>query len=239
MKKLTPQRRSNRRRVPLMKASEQYCLDFGQKNFDPIRCEVCGMIYVVGEESDEKQHARYHAAYDEGIKWTTKMERPVKYFDDGSRIVTIKASDPKQTLDAVNRVLKMSENDMSVEDDVCKILKSNDMQFLIYINSSHHIIGYICTEPIKQAYCLIDYEKSQLETEPVPADCGVIYLWVHPTHRLQMVGTWLTDIARANLYKKRLIPRSRVAVCDPTSSAIPFFTKYLRNKRPIRVYQQQ
>lgn len=221
-----------------MKANEQYCLDFGQKNIDPIRCATCGMLYVVGEESDEKQHAKYHAEFDEGVKWSVKLEKPRKYFDDGSRIVAISPTEQKPTLDAVNKLLKMSDGDMSAGDDVLKLVSRDNTIFLIYVTASNHIVGYICAERIKEAHNLIDFNASRLESEPVRADCGILYLWVHPAYRRKKIATHLTDVARANIKKEGVVYRSRVAVCDPTEAAVPFFTAYLHNKRPVKVYQQ-
>lgn len=233
------QRRSTRTRKPLlMKANEQYCLDFGQKNIDPVRCHTCGMMYVVGEESDEKQHAKYHAELNEGVRWSVKLERPKRYYDDGGRIVAIIPEDPKPVLEAINKVLKMSDSDMSTGEDVLKLLSNTETIFHIYINTTNHIIGYICAEQIKEARHLVNFETSQMEEEPVPAECGVLYLWVHPNYRKQGIGTRLTDTARANLYKSKIVFRSRVAVCDPTEAAIPFFNGYLKMKRPVKVYQQ-
>lgn len=233
------QRRSSRVRKPLlMKANEQYCLDFGQKNIDPIRCSTCGMLYVPGEESDEKQHARYHAEFDEGVRWTAKLEKPRKYYDSGCRIVAIDLQEQKPVLDAVNKLLKMSEADMSPGDDVTKLLSKEKTLFLVYITKTNHIVGYIYVEEIEEANNLVDFNSSRLESDPVRADCGVMYLWVHPTYRRQGIATKLTDIARANIKKTSIVFRSRVAVCEPSEIAIPFFSAYLRNKRPVKVYQQ-
>lgn len=221
-----------------MKANEQYCLDFGQKNIDPIRCKTCGMLYAVGEESDEKQHAKYHAEFDDGVRWSVKLEKPKKYFDDCSRIVAITSSEQKQTLDTINKLLKMSDGEMSAGDDVLKLVNRDKTKFYIYVTGTNHIVGYICVEQITEAFNLVDFESSRLESEPVRAECGVLYLWVHPAYRLQKIGTKLVDVARANVRRHGIIYRSRVAVCDPTESAVPFFKSFLFNKRPVLVYQQ-
>uniref|UniRef100_A0A6G1SK48 N-acetyltransferase ESCO1 n=1 Tax=Aceria tosichella TaxID=561515 RepID=A0A6G1SK48_9ACAR len=226
-----------RKRKPLLvKANEQYVLDFGQKNIDPIRCPTCGMLYVVGEESDEKQHAKYHSEFDEGVKWSVRLERAKKYFDDGSRIVAILPNDPKPVIDAVNKLLKMSDGDMITGCDVQKILNRPNTLFLIYVTPTNHVVGYICVEPIKEAHNLIDFDSSRMEEEPVRADCGILYLWVHPAYRRRKIATQLTDIARGNV-RRDIVFRSRVAVCDPTELAIPFLSAYLLHKRPVKVYQ--
>lgn len=234
------QRRSTRVRKPLfMKANEQYILDFGQKNVDPIRCPTCGMLYAVGEESDEKHHAKFHAEFDEGVRWSVKLERPRKYYDDGDRIVAICTNEQKPVLDAINKLLRMSENDMSAGDDVTNLVKKPHTLFLTYISHSNHVVGYIYVEAIKEAYNLIDFEASRMEEEAMPAQCGVVYLWVHPSYRRRGIATKLVDVARANIKKTGIVFRSRVAVCDPTEAAIPFFKAYFFNKRPVKVYQRK
>lgn len=222
-----------------MKANEQYCLDFGQKNIDAIRCATCGMLYVVGEESDEKHHAKFHAEFDDGVKWSVKMERPRKYFDDGSRIVAITKDEQKPVYDIINKLLKMSDGEMSTGDDVYKLVNREDKvtRFFLYVTHTNHLVGYICVERINEAFLLIDFETSTLDTEPQAAGCGVLYLWVHPAYRRKKIATKLTDIARSNIKEEGIVYRSRVAVCDPTENAVPFFNAYLQHKRPIKVYQ--
>lgn len=242
------QQRNLRKRKPLlMRANEQYCLDFGQKNIDPIRCATCGMYYAVGEESDEKQHAKFHSEFDEGVRWAFKLERPRKYYDDGARVIEIIKTDQKPILDAVNKLLKMSDNDTSAGGDVMKYISNDNTKFFIYVTPTGHIVGYIAVERIKEAFNLIDFESSRLESEPVKAECGVLNLWVHTAYRRSGIGTKLIDVARANLTDLRestqngkhgIIHKSRVAVCDPTEAAIPFFRAFIQDKRPIKVYQQ-
>lgn len=195
------------------------------------------MLYVVGEESDEKQHAKYHAEFDEGVKWTFKLERPRKYFDDCSRIVAITQNEQKPTYDAVNKLLKISEGEMSTGGDITKLVSKENTLFLIYITNSNHAVGYISVERIKEAFQLIDYESSRLDENPVPAECAILYLWVHPCYRRKKIGTHLVDVARSNIKKNGFVYRSRVAVCEPTEMAVPFLNAYLHHKRPIKVYQ--
>lgn len=226
-----------RNRKPLtMKSNEQYCLDFGQ-DIAPTRCNKCGMIYTIGEDQDEKQHLKYCADFDEGVRWVVKLERPKKYFDDGSRILVITKNEPKPIYDMINKLLKISESEMSAGEDVTKLVNKENRLFLIYVTNTNHIVGYICMEIAESAHELIDYEASRLMCDPIPVDCAILYLWVHPSHRRKHIGTHLVDVARANIKPNKIIYRSKVAVCDPTEMAIPFLNAYLHNRRPIRVYQ--
>lgn len=225
-----------RQRKPfLMRANEQYCLDFGQKNIEPTKCATCGMLYIVGEETDEKQHRKYHEELYQGIKWTVKTERAKKYFDDCSRIVEIIPEEPKSIQETMNKMLKLSDGEMSAGNDIAKILVDK-RRFYVFVNKNNETIGYVCVEHIEKAFHLVDYEASRMEPDPVVAECGIIYLWVHPQFRRHKVATKLVDCARANLKSDKIISRTRVAVCNPTENAVPFMKAYLLHKRPVKIY---
>lgn len=42
---------------------EQMYLDLGQKNFSPITCEECGMLYTPGHPQEEAAHNQHHSGY--------------------------------------------------------------------------------------------------------------------------------------------------------------------------------
>ena len=46
--------------APAPTRMRQLYLDLGQSNFAHTRCEVCGLVYAVGEPEDEKTHRDYH-----------------------------------------------------------------------------------------------------------------------------------------------------------------------------------
>lgn len=226
---------SRQRKPFLMRANEQYCLDFGQKNIEPKKCATCGMLYIVGEETDEKQHRKYHEELSQGVKWSIKLERARKYFDDCSRIIQILPDEPKPIHDIINKVLRLSDGEMSAGNDISKIF-TDKVKFFLYIDRNNLVIGYICVEPIEKAFHLVDYEASRLEPDAVQAECGILYLWVHPQSRRHKIATKLLDCARANLKDETIIVRSRVAISEPTEKAISFLKAYLLNRRPVKVY---
>lgn len=41
----------------------QMVLDFGQKNFGPIKCKECSMVYVAADGDDIKSHQKFHAEF--------------------------------------------------------------------------------------------------------------------------------------------------------------------------------
>merc|ERR1711884_736250 len=46
----------------------QAYLDLGQSNFGPCKCPTCGLLYTIGEPTDEKVHRDYHRTF---LKKTT------------------------------------------------------------------------------------------------------------------------------------------------------------------------
>ena len=50
----------------------QYHLDLGQSDFLLKTCSVCGVMYVTGDEVDEKAHKGFHNDYIRGIQFKVK-----------------------------------------------------------------------------------------------------------------------------------------------------------------------
>ncbi|KAM3174108.1 hypothetical protein ACTXT7_011209 [Hymenolepis weldensis] len=75
--------------------ASQMVLDFGQKNFGPIKCKECSMVYVAGDAEDLKSHKRYHSEF---LSQEVKVPRGLKseihedYFN-GDQIVEISLID--------------------------------------------------------------------------------------------------------------------------------------------------
>lgn len=52
----------------------QLYLDLGQTNFTHTTCSVCGLVYAMGVQQDDKVHNTFHKAFVEGI--TFKVPPP-------------------------------------------------------------------------------------------------------------------------------------------------------------------
>lgn len=51
----------------------QLHLDLGQSDFLLHTCSVCGVMYVTGDEEDEKAHKGFHNDYTRGIQFKVQM----------------------------------------------------------------------------------------------------------------------------------------------------------------------
>ena len=51
----------------------QYHLDLGQSDFLLHTCAVCGVMYVTGDQEDEKAHKGFHNDYTRGVQFKVQM----------------------------------------------------------------------------------------------------------------------------------------------------------------------
>ncbi|VDO09069.1 unnamed protein product [Rodentolepis nana] len=75
--------------------AKQMVLDFGQKNFGPIKCKVCSMVYVASDAEDLKSHQRFHSDF---LSKEVKVSRGLKSeihedYLNGDQIVEISLFD--------------------------------------------------------------------------------------------------------------------------------------------------
>ena len=100
------------------KKLHQTYLDLGQKNFGHVTCKVCGMVYIPGQDWDEKLHTRFHKQFFAGVAFQGwRKERVVAEYSDG-RVVVIYPSDPKHHLKKAQEVCAMVDSDLGYAEDV-------------------------------------------------------------------------------------------------------------------------
>jgi hypothetical protein len=58
-----PDSKNNKQHTDTTVRLRQVYLDLGQSNFGHTKCPVCGLLYTVGEPSDEKTHKQFHRKF--------------------------------------------------------------------------------------------------------------------------------------------------------------------------------
>ncbi|QDZ17940.1 hypothetical protein A3770_01p04580 [Chloropicon primus] len=48
---------------PVPTKLRQAYLDLGQSNFGPVKCPTCGLLYTIGEPTDERTHRQFHKKF--------------------------------------------------------------------------------------------------------------------------------------------------------------------------------
>lgn len=218
-------------RKKLFDSSEQYVLDFGQKNFDAKRCLTCNMLYTVGEIIDEKTHQEYHDMFVNSLKYRDwKNEDVVNAFDDG-RILRVLPSSPHYMHKKLDELFKVADIELGINVDLKSSMKSTS-QFFIFISlPSKRITGFVSAERIKYANKLLTENPLMASTDEYPAECGVSRIWTHPNFRRKQIATRLLDTLRKSFYNNKVVPLDRLAFSDPTVIGKDFAKAYTKMDR--------
>lgn len=217
-------------RKKLFKSDEQYFLDCGQKNFDPRRCNVCNMLYSIGELVDEKTHDEYHDMFINSLKYREwKNEDIVASFEDG-RILRVQPSSPHFMLKKVDELFKVADIELGINMDLKSSLKSTSM-FFIFITASKRIAGFVAVEGINSANWLLSEDPLTASTDEVPAECGVSRIWIHPNFRRKQIATRLLDTARHSFCPDKIVNKAKLAFSDPTVAGKDFAKNYMQTNR--------
>ncbi|XP_027193856.2 establishment of cohesion [Dermatophagoides pteronyssinus] len=218
-------------RKKLFDSSEQYVLDFGQKNFDAKRCLTCNMLYTVGEIIDEKTHQEYHDMFVNSLKYRDwKNEEVVNIFDDG-RILRVLPTSPYYMHKKLDELFKIADIELGINVDLKSSMKSTS-QFFIFISlPSKRITGFVSAERINSANKLLTENPLMASTDEYPAECGVSRIWTHPNFRRKRIATRLLDTLRNVFYNNRIIPLNRLAFSDPTVIGKDFAKSYTKNNQ--------
>ncbi|PRQ44132.1 putative N-acetyltransferase ESCO, zinc-finger, N-acetyltransferase ESCO, acetyl-transferase [Rosa chinensis] len=142
----------------------QYHLDLGQSDFLLHTCSACGVMYVTGDEEDEKAHKGFHNDYTRGIQfkgWCN--ERVVHSLKvGGGRILLVLDGDPPAQRNKVEKVVTMMETELGSGWILPKLFK-----VYLFVLSTR-IVGCLVAEPITKAHkvlsCAVDGSSGSAST---------------------------------------------------------------------------
>ena len=217
-----------KRKLSLFKASEQYALDFGQKDFDSKRCKTCNMLYTTGEVVDERTHEEYHDMFVNSLRFNGwKHEDVVAVFEDGRIIRVLPQHKHKYMRKKVDELFKVADIELGINVDLESSLKPSSV-YLLFATKTKRIAGFVAAERIRFANQLISEEPFIASTEEQPAECGVSRIWTHPNFRRQKIATRLLDTLRMSFTLGKVIDRSSLAFSDPTINGKDFAKNYTK-----------
>ncbi|XP_004305586.1 PREDICTED: protein CHROMOSOME TRANSMISSION FIDELITY 7 [Fragaria vesca subsp. vesca] len=126
----------------------QYHLDLGQSDFLLHTCAVCGVMYVTGDQEDEKAHKGFHNDYTRGIQFKGWCNERVVYEPKvgGGRILLVLDSDPPAQRNKVEKVVTMMETELGSGWILPKLFK-----VYLFVLSAR-IVGCLVAEPITKAH---------------------------------------------------------------------------------------
>lgn len=211
-----------------IKQTQMY-LDFGQSSFGKRKkCEICGMVYVVGQKDDESSHDQFCKEYTQGVsfpKW--KRERVVSSCSN-ERIVEIRPTDPSCFRLKEQEVKTIIDAEMGFVDTS----KNDDNHTIFLFISCKKIIGYCSVEVISSAYELRNFsERDKIPIKRKSVMLGIRQIWCHRNHRKEKIASKLVTIAREKMVYGCFIPIENIAFSSPTSDGYMFAKRYTKTDK--------
>ncbi|XP_064606237.1 N-acetyltransferase ESCO2-like [Liolophura sinensis] len=228
--------------------SDQLVIDAGQSKLGAAQCDVCCMVYTVGESADEAMHAKFHQNLITALRFPGwKKERVLQdYDDDGGRVLMVLPGDPKYAMRKVEDINQIMAQELGFSDTM--ISSHPSYKVFLYISDEKRVVGCCVAEPISQGYrVILDSQPGSAssqpghrpwcsETTPSPAMVGISRIWVYSQKRRQGVATKLLECVRHWFEYGVIISKDMMAFSDPTPDGRQLGARYT-GKESFLVYK--
>ncbi|XP_018795647.1 PREDICTED: N-acetyltransferase eco [Bactrocera latifrons] len=205
------------RTLNLDRATNQYQIDAGQRNFGAHQCKQCGLVYSIHEVEEEKLHNDYHASL-HLLRFKGWIDEDIvaiypEWGSDG-RILRITESSHTRRHERLADILKIVDKELGFASYVIP------PTFVAYLAvRKHQIVGLCLVVPLEKANKYIKIEELDCCTEEeFPAKCGISRIWVSPLHRRLHIATKLINAVQQNTIFGEEIPLDMIAFSAPTEA---------------------
>ncbi|KAM6915055.1 N-acetyltransferase ESCO2 [Xenentodon cancila] len=220
--------------------SDQLIIDAGQKQFGPVTCSSCGMVYSADNPEDNFQHTQFHQRFLNSIKFVGwKKERVVGEFWDG-KILLVLPDDPRYAVKKAEDVRRIADNELGFQQ--VTLSKPTQAKTYLFINAERLVVGCLVAEPLRQAYRVLEQPDQHTDvtkdnfmerhrawccsTVPEQALCGISRIWVFSLARRKRIATRMMDTVRSTFLYGSHLTKEEIAFSDPTVEGKQFATKY-------------
>ncbi|CAG9834421.1 unnamed protein product [Diabrotica balteata] len=205
----------------------QMLLDAGQKKFGLTECHVCGLVYHMGDPSDEVMHLNYHSAQHILRFQGWKNEKIVANFQQNGRILQILPGDSKIWWKKVSDLMHVINQDIGCYDVDISL---ENCQAFLYIKKKE-IAGCLIATAKSEGYKLVspvDNEVDVCSETKYPIKCGIPRLWVSAANRNQGIATEMMNSLKRNFILGYTLKNSDIAFSSPTESGKRFAQCYFK-----------
>ncbi|EGC31879.1 hypothetical protein DICPUDRAFT_73130 [Dictyostelium purpureum] len=211
---------------------EQTVIDAGQKNVGQMVCQKCKMLYSYGSKEDEIAHQSFcngNIQQQKVIIKNWKSLKIVNLLHNGQGIIAVNRDDTsiiskiKQIKQIINTELgyteKLKKSESNDDDD--------DEKLFLYLDANGRVLGCLVAERVEKGY-KIQVSSPTIECIKTPSKilCGIDRIWVLPSHRKRGIALKLIESLRSNMYYGYHLKKNEIAVTQPSTSGLSFFTKY-------------
>lgn len=233
------------KKVPLRKSDgSQMMIDAGQKEFGAKQCNVCGIIYEIGNPEDEASHEEHHNSFLNTLRYIGwKKERLVRDLDHhGGRVIMVSPTDPQHCWRKVEEIREIVDQELGFAENGIRV-KENTKVFFYVLEKK--IVGCLIAETIREAHKVIP-QRSPIRGGGQLVCCsekrykvwaGISRIWVLASERGKGIASTLVDAMRSNFLTSHFLTLDEFAFSDPTESGMGFAEKYTQ-RRDFLVYRR-
>ncbi|XP_045119622.1 N-acetyltransferase ESCO2-like [Portunus trituberculatus] len=211
----------------------QMMIDAGQKEFGAKQCPDCGLLYEVGNSSDDTSHKRYHNHLLTALKYTAwKKERMVREPDHlGGRVIEVSGQDSERWWEKVEEVREVVDKLGFCE----RSIKTREHTKVFLYVLDQRVVGCLIAEKTAKGYRIVP-QKQQMEGSSRLVCCsrdatkvwvGISRLWVLSAMRGKGIASTLVDTMRCNMFNCHILSKDQFAFSHPTEAGLNFAEKYM------------
>ncbi|XP_047500460.1 N-acetyltransferase ESCO2-like isoform X1 [Penaeus chinensis] len=233
------------KKVPLRKSDgSQMMIDAGQKEFGAKQCNVCGIIYEIGNPEDEASHEAHHNSFLNTLKYIGwKKERLVRDLDHhGGRVIMVLPTDSQHCWRKVEEIREIVDQELGFAENGIRVKENTKVFFYVL---EKRIVGCLIAETIREAHKVIP-QRSPIRGGGQLVCCsekrykvwaGISRIWVLASERGKGIASTLVDAMRGNFLTSHFLTLDEFAFSDPTESGMGFAEKYTQ-RRDFLVYRR-
>ncbi|XP_063878935.1 N-acetyltransferase ESCO2-like isoform X1 [Scylla paramamosain] len=212
----------------------QMMIDAGQKEFGAKQCPECGVLYEMGNPSDDTSHMDYHNHLFNALKYTDwKKENLVREPDHlGGRVIAVSVQDSERWWQKVEEVREVVDNELGFSENSIRT-REHTKVFLYVLDQ--RVVGCLIAEKTDKAYRVVP-QKQQTEGSGRLVCCsrdatkvwvGISRVWVLSAMRGKGIASTLVDAMRCNMFNCHMLSKDQFAFSDPTEAGLKFAEKYM------------
>lgn len=224
---------------------DQMMIDAGQKEFGAKQCPTCGLVFELGNPSDETSHRDYHDHLLTALKYTGwKKENLVREPDHlGGRVIVVSGQDSQHWWQKVEEVREVVDNELGFSENSIRT-REHTKVFLYVLD--RRVVGCLIAEKIDKAYRVVPQElKSEgsgrlvcCSQDPTKVWVGISRVWVLQAKRGKGIATTLVDAMRQNMVESHILSKDHIAFSDPTEAGMSFAEQYV-GRPDFLVYRRE
>lgn len=214
-------------------------LAIGSNSPKLFKCVKCEMSYSPNSTHDVSAHRVFHDLVLKGRKWQKKWGTPVFPPQDetptpsyltrtGEGVFKVRPGHT-QEVNAMMEVMAMVNGELHAPQDENSFWMEDDLTGagFVYVKGDR-AVGAITMEGLDETRGRwLIYKSQKLVPKVLPKfQLGISRIWVCRSERGNGVATKLLEVARANVIKDVVVPKSRIAWSQPTDAGGKLASKY-------------